>query len=42
MDSGEGRRERADKRDAYGCEEVEGGTKGQRHKINRGVCGELG
>lgn len=42
MDLGEKRQERVDKRDAYGVGEMEGGIKGQRQKINRCVCGELG
>lgn len=42
MDLGKLRQKRVDKRDAYGGEEVEGGIKGQRQKINRCVCGEFG
>jgi len=42
MYSGEERHKREDKRDAHGGEAMEGVIKGQRRKINRCVCGELG
>lgn len=42
MDPGYGWMKSKDQRDAYSLEVVEGGIKGQRQKINRCICGELG